>query len=102
MKAGGLLKKNSHIVRKYRLQSFGRCAINSRSEENNETSNNMTTTFYGFSISNASHEPAWFHSREAAARFNEACGGELGEIETTNAANPSDVLDTLETPWTKE
>ena len=62
--------------------------------------NDMTTTHYGFKTANRGEQSAWFHSAEAAARFNAACGGELGEIETTTEAEPADIMDTPEKPWT--
>jgi hypothetical protein len=66
------------------------------------TSKMKTITLYGFSNANASDEPAWFYSREAAERFNAACGGNLGEIETTNDAEQGDIMDTVDKQWTKE
>ena len=62
----------------------------------------QTKTYYGFSVANRGEQPAWFNSREAAERFNAACGGHLGEIETTNEPDAGDVMDTTETPWTCE
>lgn len=60
---------------------------------------NIMKTYYGFNIANHSEEPAWFHTREAAARFNAACGGELGDIQTTQSPVPGDVMDSAQTPW---
>lgn len=57
-------------------------------------------TMYGFSRANSGEEAAWFHTLEAAERFNAACGGILGDVETTDSARPADVMDTPETPWT--
>ena len=57
------------------------------------------TTHYGFSISNSAEQQAWFHTRAAAEQFNSACGGELGEVETTDTADQPNVMDTIENPW---
>ena len=56
-------------------------------------------TYYGFSVLNRGEEAAWFHTREAAERFNSACCDICGEIETTESPDPEDVMDTAETPW---
>ena len=56
------------------------------------------STYYGFARANRAEEPAWFHTRAAAERFSIACG-DLGEIETTDKANPGDILDTPEEGW---
>lgn len=59
-------------------------------------------TYYGFRAANSSEDPAWFHTRAAAERFNAACGGELGDIETTTEPDAADIMDTEDTPWTAE
>lgn len=56
-------------------------------------------TYFGFSQANASDEPAWFHTQEAAERFALACGWKGATIETTDDADPADIMDTPETPW---
>ena len=60
-------------------------------------------TLYGFKSANASDEPAWFHSQEAAVRFADACGWEGVKIETANSedVSASDIMDTPESPWSK-
>jgi hypothetical protein len=60
------------------------------------------TTYHGFRTANRGEQSAWFHTPEAAARFNAACGGVLGDVEATTDADPSDVMDTPETPWTAQ
>ena len=67
------------------------------------------STYYGFSISNRSEQPAWFHSKEAALRFAAACGFTTGDdqrpltlddVESTDNAAPDDVMDTPDQSWT--
>jgi hypothetical protein len=56
-------------------------------------------TFYGFSVANYEGKPAWFHTLEAAQRFADACGFPMSDIETTESAQPQDILDTQDEPW---
>jgi len=60
-------------------------------------------TLHGFSTANASDEPAWFHSEDAASRFAAACGWEDAQIETadSNEVSAGDIMDTPEQPWSK-
>lgn len=58
------------------------------------------TTYYGFKKANRDEQSAWFNTAEAASRFNVACGGDLGNVETTTDASKEDIMDTPETAWT--
>lgn len=59
----------------------------------------VSTLYYGFKIANREEQPAWFHTRQAAERFNAACGGGMGLVETAIDVNPADVMDTPGKPW---
>lgn len=61
--------------------------------------NELNGMWYGFTSANRGEEPAWFHTQAAAERFNAACGGQLGPVQTTDTAAPEDILDTIEIPW---
>lgn len=66
------------------------------------TSNPNHPCYFGFSLANTAYEPAWFHTREAAQRFAQACGWGGVQIETCHNPEPNDVLDTADKPWTAE
>ena len=58
---------------------------------------------YGF-LKAHKHEPAWFHTVEAARRFAEACGWWDADITTIEPENvlAENILDSPTKPWAKE
>lgn len=70
--------------------------------DKNKIDPKMSTKYYGFSSANKSEEPAWFHTEAAARAFAAACGFENAEIETTCDASAADIMDTAQTPWSRE
>ena len=63
-------------------------------------------SLYGFTLSNHSDEPTYFHHYQSAVAFAKACGWDHTMVEIIfprgNEIKESDILDTPEKAWSKQ